>query len=189
LNSWARFDYDSFCICGSFNELNICLTYYYVVFLYGLSAAVLAISTVILFVFIDVVFSSTKADTIMPKVGGTSLFIEPGTINDFLNSSFIISSIFSFILTWVATSMLLRHYSEKIGRLRYWLVVVIPLIYFTSQFFSLFFNIFVPLLRSDPVFYGIMLTFIFTFSKLAGAIFFGICWAHRIMLKFINITR
>ncbi len=112
----------------------------------------------------------------MPKVGGTSLFIEPGTINDFLNSSFIISSIFSFILTWVATSMLLRHYSEKIGRLRYWLVVVIPLIYFTSQFFSLFFNIFVPLLRSDPVFYGIMLTFIFTFSKLAGAIFFGIAF-------------
>ena len=148
----------------------------YVVFLYGLSAAVLAISTVILFVFVDIVISSTKEDTIMPRVAGTSLFLVPGTTTDFLDRCFVISSILSFILTWIATTMLLRNYSKKIGRLRFWLVVTIPLIYFTTQFFSLFFNIFVPLFRSDPVFYGIMLTFIFTFSKLVGAIFFGIAF-------------
>jgi hypothetical protein len=34
----------------------------------------------------------------------------------------------------------------------------------------------VPLLRSDPVFYGILLTFIFAFSKLVGGIFFGIAF-------------
>jgi uncharacterized membrane protein len=162
----------------------------YVVFLYGLSAAVLAISTVILFIFVDIVLSSTKEDTIMPKVGGTSLFLVPGTINDFLNSSFIISSLLSFLLTWIATSMLLRHYSKKIGRLRYWLVVIIPLVYFTSQFFSLSFNLFVPLLRSDAVFYGIILTFIFTFSKLVGAIFFGVAfWVAARSIRPDSIVR
>jgi hypothetical protein len=59
---------------------------------------------------------------------------------------------------------------------KYWVVVTLPLIYFTTQFFSLFFNLFAPLLRSDPVFYGLILTFIFTFSKLAGALFFGIAF-------------
>jgi hypothetical protein len=34
----------------------------------------------------------------------------------------------------------------------------------------------VSLLRSDPVFYGVLLTFVFTFSKLAGGIFFGIAF-------------
>jgi hypothetical protein len=148
----------------------------HVVFLYGLSSAVLAITTVILFVFVDVVLSSTKPDSIMPKVGGTGLFIAPSMINGLLDNTYIIFSILSFILTGVATSMLLRHYSRKIGRVKYWVVVTIPLIYFASQFFSLLFNIFVPLLRSDPVFYGILLTFIFTFSKLVGGIFFGIAF-------------
>jgi len=147
-----------------------------VVFLYGLSSGVLAITGVILFVFVDVVISSTKPDSIMPKVGGTGLFIAPGTINGLLDNTYIIFSVLSFLLTWIATSMLLRHNSRKIGSVKYWVVVTVPLIYFASQFFSLLFNIFVPLLRSDPVFYGILLTFIFTFSKLAGGIFFGIAF-------------
>jgi hypothetical protein len=112
----------------------------------------------------------------MPKVEGTGVFMAPGTIGGSLDYAYIIFSILSFILTWLATSMLLRHYSKKIGRVKYWMVVGIPLIYFTSQFFSFSFNIFVPILRSNPVFYGILLTFIFTFSKLVGGIFFGIAF-------------
>ena len=148
----------------------------HVVFLYGLSSAALAITSVILFVFVDIVLSSTKPDSIMPKVGGTGLFIAPGTTSSLLDYVFIIVSILSFILTWLATSMLLRYHSKKIGRVKYIIAVAIPLVYFTSQFFGLFLNIFVPLLRSDPVFYGILLTAIFTFSKLVGGIFFGIAF-------------
>jgi signal transduction histidine kinase len=126
----------------------------------------------------------------MPKVGGTGLFIAPGTTNGLLDYTFVIFSILSFILTWLATSMLLRHQSEKIGRVKYLIAVGIPLIYFTSQFFSLFLNIFVPLLRSDPVFYGLLLTFIFTFSKLVGGIFFGIAfWMVARSLGPDNIVR
>lgn len=156
----------------------------HVVFLYGLSAAVLAITTVILFVFVDTVLTTTKPDSILPKVGGTGLYIAPGTTNGLLDSTYIIFSILSFILIWLATTMLLRYHSKKTGRVKYWISVGLPLIYFTSQFFSLFLNIFVPLLRSDPVFYGILLTFIFTFSKLVGGIFFG--FAFWLMAKSIR---
>ena len=161
-----------------------------IVFLYGLSSAILAITTVILFVFVDVVLASTKPDSIMPKVGGTGLFIAPGTINGLLDNTYIIFSILSFVLIWSATSMLLRHHSSKIGSVKYWVVVTIPLVYFASQFFSLLFNVFVPLLRSDPVFYGIVLTFIFTFSKLVGGIFFGIAfWIIARSIRQDNIVR
>ena len=77
---------------------------------------------------------------------------------------------------WAATALLLRHYSHKIGGIKYWILVSVPLVYFASQFPSLFFNLFASLLVLDPVFYGILLTLIFFLSKTAGGIFFGIAF-------------
>ena len=146
----------------------------HVILLYGVSAVILAITCATLFIFVDGVIVSTKPDVIMPKVGGTGLYIAPETVNGILDNVYIILSILSFLSIWVATSFLLRQYAKRIGRIRYWILVSTPLVFFTSQFFGLLLDIFGPLLRSAPVFYGILLTFIFTFSKLAGAIFFGI---------------
>ncbi|MBV9668718.1 MAG: hypothetical protein JO327_11390 [Nitrososphaeraceae archaeon] len=148
----------------------------HVVLLYGLSSAALSITSVVLFVFVDIILSSTKPDSIMPKVGGTGLYIAPGTTTSLLDYIYVIFSILSFALTWLATSMLLRHHSKKIGQVKYMILIAIPLVYFSSQFFGLFLNVFTPLLRSDPVFYGILLTGVFAFSKLAGGIFFGIAF-------------
>jgi hypothetical protein len=47
------------------------------------------------------------------------------------------------------------------------------LVYFLSQFPSVFLDLFTPLLNSDPIFYGIFLSVIFTLSKAAGGILFG----------------
>jgi signal transduction histidine kinase len=162
----------------------------YTVLLYALSAAALAVTTVVLFVFVDVVLSSTKPDIIMPKVGGTGLFIAPGTTNGLLDSAYIVSSIISFALTWLATTMLLRYHSKKIGRAKYWMLVGFPLIYFIAQFLSLSLNLFTSVLSSDPVLYGILLTIIFTFSKLVGGIFFGIAfWMAARRISRDNIVR
>jgi hypothetical protein len=43
-----------------------------------------------------------------------------------LNSAFFITSILSFILTWFASVLLLRHYSKK-GRIRFWIIVCSPI--------------------------------------------------------------
>jgi hypothetical protein len=126
----------------------------------------------------------------MPKVGGTGLFIAPGTTNGLLDSAYIVSSIISFILTWLATTMLLRYHSKKIGRAKYWMLAGLPLIYFIAQFLSLSLNLFTSLLSSDPVLYGILLTIIFTFSKLVGGIFFGIAfWMVARRISRDNIVR
>lgn len=55
-------------------------------------------------------------------------------------------------------------------------MIGMPLAYFLSQFVSLFLNLFAPLLNVEPVSYGILLTLIFTLSKPAGGILFGIAF-------------
>jgi hypothetical protein len=72
--------------------------------------------------------------------------------------------------------MLLRHYSQKLGRVKYWVILSLPLVYFLSQFVYLFMNIFAPLLEQNPIFFSILITLIFTLSKPAGGILFGIAF-------------
>ncbi len=49
----------------------------------------------------------------------------------------------------------------------------LPLVYFLSQFPSFFLNLFASMLSSDPTFYSILLSVIFTLSKASGGILFG----------------
>jgi hypothetical protein len=76
----------------------------------------------------------------------------------------------------VATSLLLQEYSKRIERITYWALVSIPLVYFLSQFPALFFNLFDSLIISNPTFFGIIITLIFSLSKIAGGILFGIAF-------------
>ena len=117
-----------------------------------------------------------KPPEAVPHVGPNFPAILPGSLIGSLNQTFVISSIVSFILTWVATAVLLHHYSQNLGRIKYWIIVSLPLVYFLSQFLSLSLNVFLSLLQSDPIFFGILLTFAFSLSKVAGGIFFGIAF-------------
>jgi hypothetical protein len=93
-----------------------------------------------------------------------------------LNNGNIVTAILSFILLWVATAFLLREYSKRIGRIKYWILVSIPLVYFLSQFPALFFNIFDFLIMSNPTLFGIILTLIFNLSRIAGGVLFGVAF-------------
>jgi DNA-binding protein Fis len=77
---------------------------------------------------------------------------------------------------WGATSLLLRRYTQRLGRVKYWIILSIPLAFFVSQFLAISLNLFAPLLTSQALFYGVFLTLIFTFSKPAGGILFGIAF-------------
>jgi hypothetical protein len=107
-----------------------------------------------------------------------------------LNSGYTATSILSFILLWLATALLLREYSKRIGKITYWALVSIPLVYFLSQFPALFFNLFGPLIVSNPTFYGIVLTLIFSLSKITGGILFGIAfWTITKHLPDITVVK
>jgi hypothetical protein len=93
--------------------------------------------------------------------------------NPIIANGFLISSIASFILSWSATVLLLRHYSKRVGKLAYWIVMAIPLAYFLVQFQPLFLDIFHQYRMADPVTFGVIYTLVFALSKPIGGVIFG----------------
>lgn len=144
------------------------------VLLYGLSAVTLAVHLAFTLFFVDYVLSGLPGTVRTPFSSPPFLF--PGSIKFALSNIYTVTSIVSFAMTWIATILLLYHYSHRLGQLRYWVIVSLPLIYFLSQFPSLFLNVFGPLIKQDPIFYGTLLTLIFTLSKPAGGILFGVAF-------------
>jgi hypothetical protein len=51
-----------------------------------------------------------------------------------LNLTYDILTLMSFIVAWITTMHLLNVYSKKIGLVKYWLLICMPLIYFLSRY-------------------------------------------------------
>jgi hypothetical protein len=144
------------------------------VLLYGLSSVILLFNAALTLILVSVLILALPMELPSTHTTSNPPFFGPGSYVDTLNSAYITSSVLSFLLTWIATALLLGHYSRKLGRIKYWAIVSVPLVYFLSQFPSFSLNIFASLLSSEPIFYGIVLSVIFTVSKAAGGILFGV---------------
>lgn len=147
-----------------------------VVLFYFLSTITLTINAAFSFALILTVSPGIPSLVGESQIAGMTRPIAASHFANALNNGYTVTSILSFILLWVATSLLLREYSKRIGRITYWTLVSIPLVYFLSQFPALFFNLFDSLIISNPTFFGIVLTLIFSLSKIAGGILFGIAF-------------
>jgi len=143
----------------------------YVILLYGLSAAALSVNTGLTLSLVGVVSSDLPSD-VHPLAGSFRPGFTPGSLSALLNTSNTISSIVSFTVTWTATTLLLRHYSKRLGKAIYWIAIGIPMVYFLGQFLYLFINPF-SFLSSDPLSYGVLLMTLFLLSKPAGGALFG----------------
>jgi hypothetical protein len=148
-----------------------------VVILYAVSSAVIAVNAGISVIFVDLLLMQQPTDVgPHPSTLSPALFLFSASWTSVLNYAFIISSLVSFVLFWVATVFLLRHYSERIGPVKYWLMLSIPLFYFTSQFLPYFVDLFSSFRQSEPILFAITYTVIFTLSKPVGGILFGIAF-------------
>jgi hypothetical protein len=115
-----------------------------------------------------------KPREVMSRAQLNAPFINANPVNTTLNYAYIITTITSFIITWCATIGLLKNYIYKMGKFRYSLVLILPLAYFVSQFLVFSLGLLGPVLISNPIFYGILFTMLFTLSKPIGGIIFAI---------------
>jgi hypothetical protein len=116
---------------------------------------------------------SDKPTYITAFLNSTNVF---SSTDDIFNPAYVATGILSFIATWTASVMLLYRYSRIIGRIRYWILVTLPLVYFLSQFQTLILAIFADLRASEPVLFGIMYLVIFVATEPAGGILFGLAF-------------
>jgi predicted nucleic acid-binding protein/DNA-binding protein Fis len=147
-----------------------------VAFSYGFASAIFMANALVALFFVDLILYNNLPQQIVPHLGENIPFLAPGSIEAILNSAYDILSVLSFMIMWGATSLLLRRYTQRLGRVKYWIILSIPLAFFVSQFLAISLNLFAPLLTSQALFYGVFLTLIFTFSKPAGGILFGIAF-------------
>ena len=147
----------------------------YVLLWYGLSSIALCINAALLLSFVTILSLNLPAEK-APQVGFVSRpNFAAGSLNSNLNIAYSISSIASFMMTWVATSILLSHYSRRFGRVLFWVILSLPLLYFFGQFIALFLNPFsLPML--DPVSSASFLILFFLVSKPVAGILFGIAF-------------
>jgi hypothetical protein len=137
------------------------------VFLYGISSAALVLNTVIGLALLYTL-SRYKSAIVGPRATNYVVVIS-SPIDTILNTLYIVTSILGFILMWSATAILLRSYSKRLGKAKYWFLVSIPLVYFISQFLTLLSNQLTSVIALSPV----LFTLLFVFSKPAGGILFG----------------
>ena len=97
-----------------------------------------------------------------------------GVPNQYFMQAYQYSSFISFILMWFATAILLRHYSKKVGKVIYWILVAVPLLYFLGQSPPIFNYIFSAVRDADPLLYSRLSTLVFGLTKAAGGIFFAV---------------
>jgi len=150
----------------------------WIVLLYGISFAILFVDIVVtLSLTINLLLNAPMH--IWPHYGIVSpQGFSRGSLTEILSQAYVIFSIMSFAAMWLTTALLLYSYSLRLGRLRYWIFICSPLVFFLSQFVTVLLNVFTPLIESDPVFFSIFFTMIFSLTKPAGGILFGVAfWA------------
>ena len=138
----------------------------FVILFYGLAMSFITINGIITIIYLDVGFTDNPA-FIKSARSLTGSFANP---NAALGLAYSLTTITFFVLTWIATVLLLGHYSRKLGKIKYWILVSIPLAYFLSQFQPLFLFTFANYRLSDPVLFGMVYTLIFSISKPLGGV-------------------
>jgi hypothetical protein len=156
-----------------------------VILAYCIAAASLSINAAFTFVYVtDGLLSMSPV--ILPHIGHFSAYSPYSTL---LNSGYVLSSIVAFIVTWIATIMLLHHHSRKLGAAKYWILVTIPLVYFLSQFQPLFLDLLFDYRLSNPIVFNVLYTVIFSLSKPVGGILFGIAfWYMARSMRYTGLS-
>ncbi len=82
-------------------------------------------------------------------------------------------SLGAFVSAWIATAALLRQYRHRIGKIKYWILIVAPLIYFLFPFGTYFINLSDELMVNSPVLFSIIYVSTFSATKQVGGILFS----------------
>jgi hypothetical protein len=147
-----------------------------IVLLYAISSMALATNVIFSLAYMDVsltnrppIVSANSQNNFIPMVKGSTSF--------FLSNGYIISDIVSFIAIWISSLFLLYRFRKRMGSTKFWIIVAAPLAYFLSQFVTVFFNIFSVLVGTvDPLHFNVLITLLFTSTKLVGGVLFGVAF-------------
>ena len=102
------------------------------VLLYGLSYATVVISSVAILALWVHLYGEQIPGTVFPTSDVLYAKSKEGTSWKILSQIYQYSDIASFFLKWGGTALILYHYSRKIGKVKYWFLLSLPVAYFST---------------------------------------------------------
>lgn len=144
----------------------------YVVLLYTLAITLLLINVIFTLLYVNELLYSYSS--YVKSRGNT--FTPYANPNSLLTYGFQVSSIVSYLAMWVATVVFLYNHSKRLGKVRFWIMVCIPLAYYVIQFQPVLLQLLNNYRLSDPIFFSIIYTMFFAGSKSMGGLLFGIAF-------------
>jgi len=103
-----------------------------VILIYGLSFAAVVIASAIFLT--GSLYRFVEKPTYISEDVAPSAKSKPGSLLYDLAKMYHYADIVSFLLKWVATALLLYHYSQKMGKTKYWILISLPLVYFAGTY-------------------------------------------------------
>jgi hypothetical protein len=158
-----------------------------VVLMYGLAAAMISVNAIDTILYFDIVIFRTKpivttpdSEVVLPDIAelGFPLVADMQAIS--LNGY--------FILTWAGTILLLRHNIQRIGRIKFWVLVATPMVFFMSFYIGFYESINASPTPTNEVDISVLLLSIMLtlFSIEAAIVLFGL--GFRSVAKSISQT-
>lgn len=149
----------------------------YTTSLYLVSFSLISISVILSLVYLEYQFSFSNS--LNRKPYPIQSYVERQEIRPFsesLGTIFDVTYLLSFIAIWIATAILLSEYRYKLGRIKYFTLMSIPMIYYLFTFQGYFGNVFSQLVLHYPVAFGVTYTLFFSSTKQIGALLFSLAF-------------
>jgi hypothetical protein len=137
------------------------------VIVYTTAVAALVLNSLLALIYLEMQLNG-RPQTIEPYRDPWSSFYSASP--EIITNSFTAITITSFIVTWIGTIMLLKHYSSNIGATRYWMIVTLPLVYALGSFSPYVLG---TILQGQPFLFSLAYNFIVNSFQAAGGILFG----------------
>ena len=118
-----------------------------------------------------------------------SMDVSKGRFN-LVDNLYFLTFLLSFVSAWFASATILNHYVHRLGKVKFWLIMTTPLIFFMAQFTPYITMLIPPAFSLDPFSVARWSTFIVTISKPIAGLMLGLqFWAIAMVTAKNNPTR
>lgn len=147
----------------------------YIILLYIITFSLVSTNVAVSLAYYEQIFYrsiATEIRTYRISSYVTAFFSTPA--DESLSAVYNIIFILSFLVIWVATMVLLNQYKYRLGKIRYYALTIIPLIYFIFPFHTYFANLLSAFVLNSPIAISVGYTVLFSASKQVGAFLFSL---------------
>ena len=143
-----------------------------ITFAYLFASLSLSINAIIGIIYVSDQFNYVP-DVIQPKpYGGFILHTHYSSLTDL----YTISSSVTFVLFWLGTVLLLQNYRKRLGAIKFWIIMLVPLLYFLSQFQPIVTSVLFDYSSGNPMLFSIVYVLMLEVSTPVGGIVFGLAF-------------